>query len=1168
MRGVAMARAFDAAAAASGECIIIAEENADPDDDDDENGRFEAAAQAATLAVPNTDEEMVAIGQVQPAVPGYGTVMSSLSASASVCASVGSSTGVGRVPLPLSASMASSTSTAGSSFTSIVPPHPSSASHPTSSSSSSSFHSFVHSSVYHAFETEIREEGSVDLSRRSGGGLQRSRSKRGKKMRGAINAGNTAASASSSSSSTTSGDSSTSNVDAANAAAAIVNANMMFDLIENEEEKGDYAIIVRLERKLFAPPIQAQIPTAPPSAEHSSNGHGQQSIDQETERAAVPPSSSVSLPTVGAVAPAPSPTPAPAFSFASSSIHPPLDPTSPSSLLHHSPRLRTIYARLRHAGLKLIHDAQVVNQSVLLKVYAESERLERAAAKLRLKMPLKPRAERLYNATHEKTPQQAKGVEDAASSTSSSSSSRCSSITNFFSSIWSFLTSLNSSELLGGGSGGVGGGIPAHRLPTHYVFVPFDPSIREEFLGTSDANMIFRSSERQILIDYILRSSRMEGGAGLGEQRVNEQQVQMMHHSKKKKKEMMEKKKKNRKSSTTATQSNEAAPSSITSGNTSQAERDDDDASSSSSSDDEEAGTPRRSASSTTSTSTSNGMMDGCSDDDDEVPHIERYICSRFPLHSSRLDALDSWVSYRAGAALRRRLGNRAWISWMFFQPLEGISKYFGNEVGFYYAFLNFYTRSLVVPTLMGLVLFIAQLLLNDLDSPLLPLFSLAFAIWASVLIEIWKRRESSLAWSWGSFEYEMEEESPRPEFRGIFIRDRETGMVKKVYPLWKRVGKTMLSALFWMTVLVAFGTMMIVIFSRWDQYVHEIKSVDLGGMTLPLDVLFVPCVWGIMIPVFDALFLRLALRVTYWENWKRASTFQTMLICKVFPFRFINAFLALYYYMFTDAGSLVRLTTSVASFLIIGQILRFLISVAEPYIQKKWNGWNTRRKAQRARARTRNTQQGATGAGTSNNTLSTDDADGVQLSSAWMESTYPEYDHFEEYTNMAIQFGYVCFFSVAFPFAPLCALINNLVMCRVGAFKLCRLTRRPLARRSSGIGIWLNVLQLMSVCAVLTNCGLIAVTSLQLSSWFPSLDRSTKILLIFAFEHVIILLKFVIAVAIPHVPSEVRQQRKKEKLALDQANTELLDLRRKEIIQRTHASESASIDQMYAVTL
>ena len=73
----------------------------------------------------------------------------------------------------------------------------------------------------------------------------------------------------------------------------------------------------------------------------------------------------------------------------------------------------------------------------------------------------------------------------------------------------------------------------------------------------------------------------------------------------------------------------------------------------------------------------------------------------------------------------------------------------------------------------------------------------------------------------------------------------------------------------------------------------------------------------------------------------------------------------------------------------------------------------------------------------------------------AWEESQLAKYDTFEDYTEILIQFGYVSFFSIAFPLAPVLALINNLFELRADAYKLCNSKQRPLARKASGIGIW-----------------------------------------------------------------------------------------------------------------
>lgn len=69
-----------------------------------------------------------------------------------------------------------------------------------------------------------------------------------------------------------------------------------------------------------------------------------------------------------------------------------------------------------------------------------------------------------------------------------------------------------------------------------------------------------------------------------------------------------------------------------------------------------------------------------------------------------------------------------------------------------------------------------------------------------------------------------------------------------------------------------------------------------------------------------------------------------------------------------------------------------------------------------------------------------------------------------------------------------------------------CGCRRRPIALKSSGIGVWDNVLEVMSVIAVITNCALIGVTS---TTWWPDdVPTSTRVLVVVFAEHAILFLK------------------------------------------------------------
>ncbi|CAM9722677.1 unnamed protein product, partial [Choristocarpus tenellus] len=133
------------------------------------------------------------------------------------------------------------------------------------------------------------------------------------------------------------------------------------------------------------------------------------------------------------------------------------------------------------------------------------------------------------------------------------------------------------------------------------------------------------------------------------------------------------------------------------------------------------------------------------------------------------------------------------------------------------------------------------------------------------------------------------------------------------------------------------------------------------------------------------------------------------------------------------------------------------------------------------------------------------------------------------------VQFGYVALFSAAFPLAPLLAMINNLVQTRVDAYKLCKTRRRPVAYKSSGIGVWDNVLEMMTVVGVITNCALVGATSVQIWRLIPGASTTEKFLVIVAAEHIILFIKYWVMSAMPRVPHKVQRALARDRASRDQ---------------------------------
>lgn len=156
------------------------------------------------------------------------------------------------------------------------------------------------------------------------------------------------------------------------------------------------------------------------------------------------------------------------------------------------------------------------------------------------------------------------------------------------------------------------------------------------------------------------------------------------------------------------------------------------------------------------------------------------------------------------------------------------------------------------------------------------------------------------------------------------------------------------------------------------------------------------------------------------------------------------------------------------------------------------------------------------------------------------------------------IQLGFVLLFGAIFPLAPVIALLNNLVFIRLDASKLtytrkrytgkCSLIvncARPIAQKVGGLGVWEDVLQIMSVVGILTNCCLMGITSSQLSRILYFISPGSLVFLglfvdnvyaagvaiiLFAYEHIMLFFKYILHTSIPSVSPAVQRDQERKK--------------------------------------
>lgn len=424
-------------------------------------------------------------------------------------------------------------------------------------------------------------------------------------------------------------------------------------------------------------------------------------------------------------------------------------------------------------------------------------------------------------------------------------------------------------------------------------------------------------------------------------------------------------------------------------------------------------------------------------------------------------------------------------------------------------------------------------------------------------------------------------EETERPQFVGREVKD-EQGERRKIYSPWKRLLKYALTV----PVLTALVFAMLVIMAAVFYTQNKLEDEYLAGERLDFSpqlklsslsashhqnigtsanvhsnnnqtsinwslilnekvihdpafwtVTFLyPCFYSLAVIIATSLYEKLAVKLNDFENHRTLTTHLNRLILKVFSFRVVTIFTALFYYAFASVDTeeaYLRIAVTIFTLMTVGQWWSVLLEVCLPALvhravlhHLRVNTQSTNRKIYEAKSFADEYALNQKFSGTPIAMRELIEKREQYLEQAksqcWEESLLPRYTPFPDYTDLVAQMGFILLFGAVFPLAPLIALINNIVLIRLNAFKLCHTRQRPIAQRASGIGVWEDVVQIMSVGGILTNFALMGFNSTDLRSSLNFAGDVGIALVLFAFEHVILLFKYWLHTTIPQVPASV----------------------------------------------
>jgi len=304
------------------------------------------------------------------------------------------------------------------------------------------------------------------------------------------------------------------------------------------------------------------------------------------------------------------------------------------------------------------------------------------------------------------------------------------------------------------------------------------------------------------------------------------------------------------------------------------------------------------------------------------------------------------------------------------------------------------------------------------------------------------------------------------------------------------------------------------------------------------------------------------ATRLNDYENWETTDGYETAMTQKVFILNFIISYLPIFLtaFVYVPFGSLLvpyldifqltarpfaenekqlatpkagftinpsRLRKQVIYFTVTAQIVNFAMETIVPYVKRQ--GFHKYQEMKTASASNKG--------GSALPAAASDPPEEAEfLARVRNEAELDVYDVTADLREMIVQFGYLALFSVVWPLTACSFLVNNWIELRSDAVKICVEMQRPTPYRADSIGPWLDSLGFLTWLGSISTAALVYLFSndgLGPDGTPTDIKGWAFLLTIFFSEHIYLLVRWAVGVAISKMDSPGLQKERAERFQI-----------------------------------
>jgi hypothetical protein len=221
--------------------------------------------------------------------------------------------------------------------------------------------------------------------------------------------------------------------------------------------------------------------------------------------------------------------------------------------------------------------------------------------------------------------------------------------------------------------------------------------------------------------------------------------------------------------------------------------------------------------------------------------------------------------------------------------PIEPIRTYFGEEVALLFAFIRYYCFWLLLPSAVGIFIYIWEVVYRRVDSSWACFFGVLTSVFSLVFLEAWKRKQSEFRVEWGMLRFK-DRDVLRPQFFGNWGISSVNGRPERQFSSFRRLPRYLLTYTA-MCTFIAVSVVAVVGLLIFRMSVYATATF--------LGPYYFSCFNAVQIQILNWVWDLVAVRLTEFENHRVQSRHDSSLLTKSFLFKLVNSYISLFYMAF-----------------------------------------------------------------------------------------------------------------------------------------------------------------------------------------------------------------------------------------------------------------------------